>query len=252
MPAISALTDPTVLDFVTGEVLTAAKLESDSGNLRTAIVDLNDVVADLEDNYASSSEPTDKPEGKIFCDTTNDPAQLKFYKDGSGTLDTLTSLDADNVFTGATTLAALAAAGWPSFMAHRNNSTQNNITSVDQIEFDNDSTSPAFDTNSDYDTTNFRFLPTVAGTYLLIAHINWETVVDGDELRLFIKKKTSIIVQSNQFQYSGTLTRQTCSIIMDADGATDYFEVFAQNAARDTSDITGTIGLSYFCGSRIA
>ena len=52
-----------------------------------------------EKNRAGASEPTDKAEGIIYCDTTNDPAQLKFYKDGSANLFILASLEALNVFT---------------------------------------------------------------------------------------------------------------------------------------------------------
>lgn len=44
---------------------------------------LIDVVQEQDDNYAGTTEPTLKSEGKIFCDTTNDPAVMKYYKDGS-------------------------------------------------------------------------------------------------------------------------------------------------------------------------
>ncbi len=242
MPVISALTDPTVLDFVTGEVLTAAKLESDSGNLRTAIVDLNDVVADLEDNYASPSEPTDKPEGKLFCDTTNDPAELKVYIDGLGTLQTiLTSVIPTNV--------------WPSFFAHRNGVNQDNITTDDKIEFNDDSTSPGFDTNSDYDKdTNFRFTPTVAGKYLLIAQIEWiaGSITDGDGLSVKIFKNGAEVVGQTIRANTNSIQTQNVSAVVDANGTGDFFEVFALNGNRDTSDVDGDSDRVFFCGSRIA
>ena len=237
MPAISALTDPTVLDFVTGQKLTAVQLESDSGNLRTAIVDLNDVVADLEDNYASSSEPTDKPEGKIFCDTTSDPAVFKGYVDGSGTLKTfLNEVENGGV--------------WPSFRAYLG-TQQDNITGADQVEFDSED----FDTNSDFDKdTNFRFTPTVAGKYLLVAAISWvtATIVASDQLKILITKNGSSVAR---IAYEADNTNEEgmqVVTIEDANGTTDFFEVAAENAARDTSDLNDGSALTFFSGSRIA
>jgi len=70
---------------------------------KTYFDDYLSVMTDLEKNYASGTQPTDKPEGKIFADTSNDPAQLKFYKDGSGNLYIVASLEANNVYTGSAT-----------------------------------------------------------------------------------------------------------------------------------------------------
>lgn len=50
---------------------------------------LNDVVQEQDKNYASPTEPTLKSEGKIWCDTTNDPAVIKFYKDSSANTEEL-------------------------------------------------------------------------------------------------------------------------------------------------------------------
>lgn len=43
----------------------------------------------VESHRASTTEPTDKIEGTIWCDTNTDPALMKYYKDGAGNLETL-------------------------------------------------------------------------------------------------------------------------------------------------------------------
>ncbi len=107
MPNISNLNDPTFTTLIPDQVITSAEHNSwRTDQVVATIKNLNDVVADLENNYASTSEPGDKPEGKIFCNTTNDPAVLQFYKDGASNLYTLASLEAANIFTNDLTIAA--------------------------------------------------------------------------------------------------------------------------------------------------
>src|SRR3990167_5157726 len=82
--------------------------------------------------------------------------------------------------TGATTLGALAAAGWPSVWAWLNgNLTTKNFTTADEL---NEDAAIAADWSELYDTnSNFvsgagagcgRFTPTVAGKYLAVMHCN--------------------------------------------------------------------------------
>lgn len=139
---------------------------------------------------------------------------------------------------------------WPSFSASM--SAQANITGVDQVEYDTET----FDTNSDYDHTTFRFTPTVAGKYLLHARIIWTNVVAGDDIEMFIAKNGSTggdSVGRTQINTApGTVNTQEVTVIVDANGSTDWFEVYATNADRDTSDLNGTTNAGVFCGSRIA
>ncbi len=104
MPNISNLNDPTFTTLIPDQIIASSEHNSWRTNQVIATIkDLNDVVADLESNYASVTEPGDKPEGKIYCNTTNDPAVLQFYKDGASGLHTIASLEADNAFTGINT-----------------------------------------------------------------------------------------------------------------------------------------------------
>lgn len=77
MPAISSLTTPSITAWSQGDTITAALLNGNNSALRTGVTDLNSAIADVEKNYASGSAPTDKPQGKLWYDSTN--SLLKLY-----------------------------------------------------------------------------------------------------------------------------------------------------------------------------
>lgn len=123
-------------------------------------------------------------------------------------------------------------------------STQLNITAIDKVEFDTED----FDTNNNYDsTTLYRFTPTIPGGYLFIAQIEWVGIIANDVLRLFIYKNGTVlfstILPANNVPY------QLLSFIDIANGSGDYYEIFAQNSNRDTSDLPPPYCL--FSGSRL-
>ena len=194
---------------------------------------IDDLIAGLKDNSnhrAGTSAPTDNSvEGQIYCDTTTNPAIWKGDPDGSG---------ADSEFHNASR--------WPSFHAHLNEATQANITGVDKVDW----TTETFDTNGNF--ASGRFTPTVAGKYWLYAILSWSSYSAGDSLTVSIFKNGSLyargIVEASTTSGESTLV----STIADANGTTDYFEVFAQNASRDTSGVFGNATDTYFTGSRIA
>ena len=138
---------------------------------------------------------------------------------------------------------------WPSFHVHRDGAQQDNITDTDKIEW----TTETFDTNSNFDKdTNFRFTPTVAGKYFLHAVLEWTNHTAGDSLSVFIYKNGAEYAKFTLQAKETTFESTPITTVADANGTTDYFEAFALNATRDTSDINGGATRSYFTGSRIA
>lgn len=77
MPAISALTTPTLTTWSQGDTITAALLNGNNSALQTGVINLNSAIGDVEENYASASAPTDKPQGKLWYDSGN--SVLKLY-----------------------------------------------------------------------------------------------------------------------------------------------------------------------------
>lgn len=95
-------------DFNYDDLVSGGVIDHDDHNaVRASIESYYDsvflsIVTDLQNNYASGSEPGDKPEGKVWADTTSDPAVLKYYKDGATNLETLVGLTLSQTLTNKT------------------------------------------------------------------------------------------------------------------------------------------------------
>jgi hypothetical protein len=110
-----------------------------------------------------------------------------------------------------------------------------------------------FDTNNNFDaTTNYRFTPTVAGKYLLTASVQLGGGVAGNGFTLTLYKNGSAykqgpIARMNNANAIGA----TVSAVVDANGSTDYFEIWGyQDTINATGINTGAL-LSHFSGMRI-
>lgn len=81
-------------DLLNGAVIDEVDHNAMRGSVATYFdTTLINIVTDLQKNYASADDSAkDRPEGKIWCDTSGDPAVLKYYKDGSLNLETLVGL----------------------------------------------------------------------------------------------------------------------------------------------------------------
>ena len=102
--AISDLTtltsDSTITNLV--DTVDADEHNTHRTNYRNQINKHKTVLEEQDKNYASTTEPTVKSEGKIWSDTTSDPAVLKYYKDGSTNLETLVGLTLTQTLTNKT------------------------------------------------------------------------------------------------------------------------------------------------------
>lgn len=107
MPALSTLTAfPNYATLSSGDTITHTDHNTVRTSSKTYLDDYLSVMRDLEKNFASASVPTDKPQGKIWADTTTAArAILKFYYNGSSNLDSLCSLAAIETLTGAKTFS---------------------------------------------------------------------------------------------------------------------------------------------------
>ena len=120
-----------------------------------------------------------------------------------------------------------------------------NITGTEKITFGTE----LFDTNSDFASS--KFTPTVAGKYLITVTVGWDSVVSGDTLFLKLYKNGALHLQQ-LFIAGSTAAAQSISLVVDANGSTDNFEIYASNNNRDTSTISGSALQTRFSGSRIA
>lgn len=96
-----------------------------------------------------------------------------------------------------------------------------------------------FDTNSNYDTTNYRFTPTVAGYYNVLGRVAAGTVQTG--IICSIYKNGSETYRGDQ---TGATSNGGVSALMYLNGSTDYIEIYALFGTGQAI-VTGT-ALSYF------
>jgi hypothetical protein len=84
------------------DIVDAVEVNGVRTSIETSINNINSVLQEHDDNYASTSEPTTKSEGKTFCDTTTDPALMKYYKDGASNTETLVGATLNQTITNKT------------------------------------------------------------------------------------------------------------------------------------------------------
>ena len=131
----------------------------------------------------------------------------------------------------------------PAFQAYLSSAQSVTDDTDTKVQCDTES----FDTDNCYDnSTNYRFTPTVSGKYLfqcaMIANAG-TTNLQSTILRL---KKNGTTVAIAFHNSDGNFTNQaTCNlnVTLDANGSTDYFEIFAQ--INDTSGNPTVYGNTY-------
>ena len=105
---------------------------------------------------------------------------------------------------------------------------QNHPTSFTKLAYDTED----FDTHSDYDNALYTFTPSVAGKYLIIAMDTYNGAVGNPEMwQLMIFKNSGTSSQYSRFNL--TLAAETTFnvvSIFDANGSTDYFQIYAQRS----------------------
>ena len=153
-----------------------------------------------------------------------------------------------STFSGVVTFSApptLDGSAWPSFSVHRDGATQGSLSGTTKIVW----TTEEFDTNSDFASN--KFTPTVAGKYLLSARVALQTSpVDQDNL-IILLYKNGVSYKEVWLKASGTTTLvgPQVTVVVDANGSTDNFEIFFSSA--NDEDVSGNEKYTYWTGCRI-
>ena len=159
-----------------------------------------------------------------------------------------TVLDDPDAATARATLGAFGLPEWPSFAVNRGTADQDDITGADLVEFNTE----LFDTHGYFQPIpTFRFTPLVAGKYLLSATIKWKDTVAADALSIYIYKNSAKFYEHMHLATTTDNESSTITAVVDANGIQDHFMIYAENAARNTSDILGAIDETYWTGCRI-
>ena len=120
----------------------------------------------------------------------------------------------------------------PAFKAVRTSSNQSLTSQVwAKVQFN----SELWDTNNNFDsTTNYRFQPTVAGYYQLNSNIFFTASASMTFIAIeFYKNGSSGTIGGGYYGYIPSQTNFACGMtdLVYANGTTDYFEVWAYEAA---------------------
>jgi hypothetical protein len=139
----------------------------------------------------------------------------------------------------------------PAFSAYDTggNQTINNVTST-KVNFSNTS----FDTASDFDTSNARFIPSVEGYYQLNAYFSTNAYGGNSTnnlIRLY-KNGAPFARGSGGYNATGAWFYGTVSALVYANGTTDYFEIYIyQSSGTTTSVQSGSLEVRNFNGTLV-
>lgn len=160
----------------------------------------------------------------ISAGTTSGTA-LNMSGDTSGNLAFQTQAGA-NTITIANQTGTLNAAG-PAFSAYANAAQTLTAITFTKLQANTEE----FDTNSNYDTTNYRFTPTVAGYYQITGGASFTTAQTSELLITIYKNnarfKAVYDVEASSWGGFGTA-------LVYANGTTDYFELYLYSASTGT------------------
>ena len=142
----------------------------------------------------------------------------------------------------ANTTATLATNG-PAFSAYPSAAqtiTNNVITKIQN-------NTKVFDTNSNYDNvTNYRFTPTVAGYYQVIACIRDNTGAASSQLDSYIYKNGSAVNQSVTLSGSGQGVTSFITALISMNGTTDFLEQYVQQNSGSNMNVGGDSVKNFF------
>ncbi|WP_414463365.1 C1q-like domain-containing protein [Hyphomicrobium sp. DY-1] len=99
-----------------------------------------------------------------------------------------------------------------------------------------------FDTNNNFDTTNYRFTPTIPGKYLFIGAAFCSDATTSCYVMIY---KDGVVTAQTNVGVSAGATPKSMAIV-DMNGASDYVEVYASNNGGTT--ISNQPYVSYFSG----
>ena len=126
----------------------------------------------------------------------------------------------------------------------------NNTDTV--ISFDNDSSGASFDTNNFYNTSDYKFTPTIAGYYQLTAQLEFSLNSGNNLFGVMIFKNGAEALRVRRWN-DGSNSNVNINVtgIVAFNGSSDYAQTYGwQNSGGNISIIQGS-GRTYFEGHYI-
>ncbi len=242
-----------------GQLTDVADIAEADGDVYTGAHDYGGATS-LE--IPNSATPTTDAAGELALDTTiTDHKPLPQYYTGSENMTIIAIPTADLVSTDNyivkydaasdkfTMEADVGADTKPTFSVHKNGTDQTGVATSTWTKIT--WSTEEFDTNSDF--ASDKFTPTVAGKYLLTSAVEVATsVVAGTRLEVSIYKNGSSHKKGPMIRFEGSNAEGAgACAVFDANGTTDYFEIYLRHSTGSNEDISGTATATYFQGYRV-
>jgi len=131
------------------------------------------------------------------------------------------------------------------FSAHKNGSNQSIATATwTLVTFGTEE----FDVNSNFASN--RFTPTISGKYILSAQLTWTATTAGYGHFINLYKNGAEYKRGYNVSNGGDAASPELSIVVDANGTSDYFEIYAFQATGGSVSIDGAARATFFTGGR--
>jgi hypothetical protein len=142
---------------------------------------------------------------------------------------------------GVLSFASVSAANTPAFWAYQSSNQSVSSATFTKILFQTE----VLDSNSNFASS--RFTPTTAGYYLLTTGVRCDSTATEYFILIYKNGAGYVALLDNEF----TSYQLNGSAIVDANGTTDYFEVFLFQNSGTTKTTTASKTHTYFSGFRI-
>ena len=194
--------------------------------------------------YSSAISPTGlhelmriKGSGNVGIGTTTPNQKLSV-------VGTIESTSGGFKFPDNTTQTTAAGGVSPSFSVHKNGTNQTVVTTTfTKITWSTEE----WDINNNF--AGDKFTPTVAGKYMLSAGAEWLTNPDNHVISIY--KNGSQYKNTGMNIASVSTASNWVSAVVDANGTTDYFEVYIYQASGSDKTLNGLSTYTYFQGHKL-
>jgi hypothetical protein len=169
---------------------------------------------------------------------------------GSGTVPTARlgsgSASSSVFLAGDSTWIAAGGDNTPAFLVTKNADQTISTGTYTQVSFQTET----LDTDSAYNTTDFKFTPQTAGWYFLFASVRWNTETDFDTSNLGITKNgvTSSELIAMKAAQNAYYNSMYISTIAEANGSSDFFAVNVYHTRGVSADLSSTTYTNFFGG----
>ena len=150
---------------------------------------------------------------------------------------------ADSAVTSAKLASGLLPTNTPAFYATMSGNQNLSNNTATKLNFDTE----VFDTDSKYDTSNFRFTPSTVGKYFVTFSMLLSSGASIGAVQVKLRKNGSDVLKTTQAHFYGNAQQSyMISGIINCASSSDYIEAFGEQDSGSTKPVIATVTSSFF------